>query len=140
VNSLTDRFQQWTRIMTRRPILFILFCAVLSLLTPNAEALEPDPSHRVKATIDDPVVSTLHHDPVFRIPLRVHLGESGRSPEDFIAILDEINDIWLSQAGICFEMQIVLDDKPLMRGIDIWFMPTLLYRPGTLVTVVREHG
>ena len=111
--------------MTRRLMLFILFCAILSLLSPNAEALEPDPSQQVKAVIDGPVIPTVHHDPVYRIPLRVHLGESGRSPEDFMAILEEINGIWLSQAGICFEMQIVLDNEPLMRGMDIWFMPIL---------------
>ncbi len=65
------------------------------------------------------------HAPVYRIPLRVHLAESGRSPEKFKAILDEINDIWLSQAGICFEMQEVLDDRPAEQGLDLWFVPVL---------------
>jgi hypothetical protein len=140
VNSVNDRFQQRTRIMTKRQILFILFCSVLPLLSPNAEALEPDPSQQVKAAIDDRVVPAPHHDPVYRIPLRVQLGESGRSPEDFIAILEEINDIWLSQAGICFEMQIVLDNKPLIGGMDIWFMPTLPGGPGLNGSFRDEHN
>ena len=40
-------------------------------------------------------------------------------------MLEEINRIWLDQADICFEMQIVLDDEPLERGMDIWFLPIL---------------
>jgi hypothetical protein len=67
---------------------------------------------------------------VYRIPLRVHLGESSRSPQEFRDILDEINRIWLSQAGICFEMQVVLDNEPLEQGMDIWFMPILPGDPG----------
>lgn len=125
--------------MTRSLVLFILFCAVLTLLSPNAEALEPDLAHQVKASINAPVIPALLRDPVYRIPLRVHLGESERSPEDFMEILDEINDIWLSQAGICFEMQIVLDDRPLMRGMDIWFMPTLPGGPGLNGSFRDDH-
>lgn len=100
----------------------IVFWAVLTLLSHNAAAQERGPSQRVTVEIDG---LTLPHDPVYRIPLRVHLGESGRSPEKFKVILEEINDIWLSQAGICFEMQIVLDDKPLEQGMDLWFLPIL---------------
>ncbi len=111
--------------MTGTRMFFISFCAVLSLSSPNAAEREPGPLRQAKAAIDGPVAPTLRHAPVYRIPLRVHLGESGRSPGDFIAILDEINSIWLTQAGICFEMQIVLDNRPLEQGMDIWFMPNL---------------
>ena len=38
---------------------------------------------------------------------RVHLGKSSRPPEQWLPILEEINTIWLAQAGICFEMQTV---------------------------------
>jgi hypothetical protein len=62
---------------------------------------------------------------VYRIPLRVHLQESNRRPEAFKPILEEINEIWLTQAGICFEMRTVLDDRIANQGWDMWFMPIL---------------
>jgi hypothetical protein len=102
--------------MTGLFVLFIAFCAVLSLSYRDAGAQERGPSQQATEAIDGAV---------YRIPVRVHVGKSGRSPKDFTAILEEINDIWLSQAGICFEMQIVLDDKLLEQGMDIWFMPLL---------------
>jgi hypothetical protein len=40
-------------------------------------------------------------------------------------IFDEMNNIWLSQAGICFEIRAVTHDKPLVDGVDIWFLPVL---------------
>jgi hypothetical protein len=61
--------------------------------------------------------------PVFHIPLRVHLDRSFRPTSDFKEILDEINHIWWSQAGICFEMQIVMNDRVRPLGFDIWFVP-----------------
>jgi hypothetical protein len=63
--------------------------------------------------------------PVYRIHLRVHLGKSGRYPAEFKEILDEINHIWWSQAGICFEVQTLYDDRVLDNGMDIWFSPRL---------------
>jgi hypothetical protein len=61
--------------------------------------------------------------PVYRIPLRIHLGDSERPLQEWIAILEEINHIWLSQAGICFEMHTVYHDYVLDNGMDIWFSP-----------------
>jgi hypothetical protein len=64
--------------------------------------------------------------PVYHIPLRVHLGKSGRhDAAAFRPVLDEINAIWLSQAGICFEMQIVETEDRRKVGMDLWFMPIL---------------
>ena len=63
--------------------------------------------------------------PVYHIPLRVHLKGSSRSAEDFAAILEEINYIWWSQAGICFEMQVVNNDAVSPSGFDIWFVPQI---------------
>ncbi len=108
------RFQQRTRVAGSF-VLFITFCVILSLSSPTAAA----------PNIGSPGVPDFLRDPVYRIPLRVHVGASGRSPEDFTAIIGEINDIWLPQAGICFEMQIVQDDKLLDQGMDIWFLPVL---------------
>jgi hypothetical protein len=59
--------------------------------------------------------------PVYRIPLRVHLGGSARPPGEWRPILEEINAIWLSQAGICFEMHTVAHDEPIASGLDLWF-------------------
>ncbi len=63
--------------------------------------------------------------PVYRIPLRVHLGGSARPVEEWLPILEEINAIWLPQAGICFEIRTVGHDEPSARGFDLWFDATL---------------
>ena len=118
---MNDRFQHRTCVMT---VLLIAVCAVLFFSACNAAAQERGRSQYVTASIDCSVVPTLLHYPVYRIPLRVHLGESGRSPAEFKVILEEINDIWLSQAGICFEMQISLDDEPLEQGMSISVLRT----------------
>lgn len=126
---ITHRFQQMNRIIVRTVVLSIAFTTILSFSPGQATAGEQGQSQPVLATIDRFTVPILPHDPVYRIPLRVHLGESARSPEDFKEILEEINDIWLSQAGICFEMEIVLDNEPLEQGMDIWFLPILPGEP-----------
>ena len=63
--------------------------------------------------------------PVYRIPLRVHLGGSARPTEEWVSILEEINSIWLSQAGICFEIRTVSHDEISAQGFDLWFEATL---------------
>ncbi len=63
------------------------------------------------------------HRPVYRIQLRVHLANSSRTPEEFEPIFAEINEIWQSQAGICFEIHTVFNDAPLTGGLDMWFSP-----------------
>ncbi len=63
--------------------------------------------------------------PLYRIPLRVHLGGSGMRTSGYREVLGEINDIWLSQAGICFEMHVVASDEVSPTGMDIWFAPAI---------------
>jgi hypothetical protein len=63
--------------------------------------------------------------PLYMVPLRIHGGESGRSRGELVRVREEINRIWLSQAGICFPGEIVDDDEPLGTGMDIWFVPSL---------------
>lgn len=63
--------------------------------------------------------------PVYRIQLRVHVANSRRSPQEFASISAEINKIWLTQAGICFEIQIVNNDTTLTDGLDMWFSPDI---------------
>lgn len=64
-------------------------------------------------------------DPVYRIPLRVHLGQSARAPAHWRPILEEINTIWLSQAGICFEIHTVVHDEKITHGLDLWFQAVI---------------
>lgn len=63
--------------------------------------------------------------PVYRIKLRVHLANSSRTPEEFEPIFAEINKIWLTQAGICFEIHTVDHDITLIDGLDMWFSPDI---------------
>ena len=104
----------------------LFFCLAVSsafaLQVQSTKALEKQQSvieREIAATNKPPYI------PVYRIPLRVHLGKTARGPQDFVEILDEINDIWWSQAGICFEFDVVKYDEQLDKGIDVWFMPAL---------------
>lgn len=77
--------------------------------------------------------------PVYRITLRVHLGKSGRNPPDFREIFDEINEIWLTQAGICFEIETTNADQAVLKGMDIWFLPVLPVSPLTNGYYRNDH-
>ena len=115
---------------------------LLALLSSDAVSTAQDSakSQRLASVrIDSSSASSSPSSPVYRIPLRIHLGESGRSPKDFRVILSEINHIWLSQAGICFEMQVVLDDEPLELGMDIWFKPVLPGGAGLNGLFLSDH-
>ena len=139
---MNDRFQygMQIRILTGTVLLFLSSWLVLTALPGDAAAEERGRSQQTTTASDAPVVpANLRFDPVYRIPLRVHLGESGRSPADFTVILEEINAIWLPQAGICFEMQIVPDNEPLVQGMDIWFLPALSGGPGLNGYFRDEH-
>ena len=92
-------------------LLFFVFFSFLSLPQNSAA--------------DQNVKTLIPYQPVYHIPLRVHLGNSDRAPEDWISSLEEINFIWLSQAGICFEMHTVSHDKELETGLDLWFESTI---------------
>ena len=120
-----DRVVKAGRVKIGMFIFLIVFFANISVSLQDAAAQGYGQSQSVLADIDCSAAPTFLHYPVYRIPLRVHLGKSGRTPEEFNTILREINDIWLSQAGICFEMQIVLDDHQTEEGMDIWFLPVL---------------
>jgi hypothetical protein len=59
--------------------------------------------------------------PAFHIALRVHRGDSGLSGAALASVLEEMNEIWWKQAGICFEVEIVRNDEPRRDGFDFWF-------------------
>ena len=104
---------------------FFLLLILLRPASRDAAAEGPSRTQHTPASSDSIPAPDTVLEPVYRVPLRVHLGQSRRSPADFRVMLEEINGIWLVQAGICFEMQTVLDDEPLERGMDIWFLPVL---------------
>ena len=97
--------------MTRAGITIIIFLS----------SLLPAPFNTTAEQLTD----THSFTPVYRIPLRIHLTRSKRLPENWTPILQEINMIWLSQAGICFEMHTVSHDKILSNGLDLWFDATI---------------
>ncbi len=138
---MNDCYRNVTQNCIKTATVLLLFAACLLLSFPrfDTSAEECSRSQLVTAARNYPVVPALRPDPVYRIPLRVHLGESERSPADFKVILEEINTIWLSQAGICFEMQVVLDDEPIEQGMDIWFLPVLPGDPGLNGNFQDEH-
>jgi hypothetical protein len=91
-----------------------LFCQLfLLVLDPFPSAASPD------------IATITSFQPVLHLPLRIHLGNSEKAPEDWRPILEEINHIWFSQAGICFEMHTVTHDEELENGLDLWFESTI---------------
>jgi hypothetical protein len=110
---------------TSASALLLAFILAVTVLPRSAAAGEAAQSQHASIITQSPGALVPPRLPVYRILLRVHLNKSTRSPEAFKPILEEINDIWLSQAGICFEMQTVLDDRTVDQGLDVWFMPSL---------------
>src|SRR5690349_17677100 len=68
--------------------------------------------------------------PVYRIKLRVHNGQSKLPPDELRKSLAEMNSIWWSQAGVCFEITSSRDDSRSAEGFDIWFVPEVPDPPG----------
>jgi hypothetical protein len=64
--------------------------------------------------------------PAFHIPLRVHRADSGLSGALLAEILEEVNQIWWKQAGVCFEIEIVRSEEVRKDGFDFWFHRTRL--------------
>jgi hypothetical protein len=56
--------------------------------------------------------------PVFHIPLRVHLQASELTNAELGPILSELNQIWLSQAGVCFEIEVTNSETNRTDGFD----------------------
>lgn len=61
------------------------------------------------------------YTPVYRVPLRVHTTRSDLAREDLCGTLEEVNEIWWTQAAVCFEIEIVADDEIADTGMDLWF-------------------
>lgn len=89
---------------------------------PGEVVLTDVPLKSIQARASSPASALL---PVYRIKLRVHLANSSRTPQEFEPIFAEINKIWQTQAGICFEIQTVDHDITLIDGLDMWFSPDI---------------
>lgn len=98
---------------------------------------------RSSSDVGGKVVQAPAELPCYRIPLTVHLGGTGRPRREFRTVFAEINRIWLTQAGICFEITAVDDDGVLPGGLDLWFLPDIGkhngYYDGPGAMRVRDH-
>jgi hypothetical protein len=66
--------------------------------------------------------STPVYSPVYRIPLRVHTAQSNLTNADLGPVLVELNEIWLAQAGICFETEVTKDEANQTVGFDFRYV------------------
>jgi len=76
---------------------------------------------------------------VYRISVRVHIGQSTLPRDELRGALEEANQIWLAQAGICFEFHTVLDDVTQSTGFDLWFVPTVPSDPSVNGIYMGDH-
>jgi hypothetical protein len=56
--------------------------------------------------------------PVFRVPLRVHVADSKLTDAELGVIFGELNQIWLGQAGVCFEIEVTASETNRSDGFD----------------------
>ena len=115
--------------------LFIFLIGSPSLISKNIDsssgnrAFSVEPPTNYSAALPIVGLNENRHSPpylpVYRIHLHIHLGKTDRDPNAYREIIQEINSIWWSQAGICFEGVIVDDDKVFDDGMDIWFAPKI---------------
>jgi len=77
--------------------------------------------------------------PVYRIKLRAHIGQSTLPSSDLRKVLDEMNSIWWTQAGVCFEITSTKDDVKASEGFDIWFVPAVPDPPGSNGVYKGDH-
>ncbi len=60
--------------------------------------------------------------PVYRVELVVHRGQSLLSEKSLKEVLEEVNRIWLDQAGICFEIVVDLEEEIDWNSLNLWFV------------------
>jgi hypothetical protein len=76
---------------------------------------------------------------LYRINLRVHNGRSTMPAAELRESLKEMNSIWSSQAGVCFEITSTRDDVTASDGFDIWFVPEVPDPPGANGVFKGDH-
>jgi len=67
---------------------------------------------------------------MYCLPLTIHLSRSSMNFNRASTVSREINRIWLSQAGICFETTFSWDEGITENGLDIWFQKHIPYWNG----------
>ena len=72
--------------------------------------------------------------PVYRVALRVHTGKSALMQTDLMPILAEMNEIWLSQGGVCFEIEVTASEDNRSDGLDF------RYTSGTIPGASSANG
>jgi hypothetical protein len=78
--------------------------------------------------------------PLYRIPVRVHVGTSSLALDAILTYLREVNLIWKHQAAICFEFEVVWHNRTEADGFDIFFKPELEVLPGYQVISGLHQG
>src|SRR5438128_1073772 len=77
--------------------------------------------------------------PVYRIKLRVHNRQTTLPAAELRKSLEEMNSIWWSQAGVCFEITSTKDDARAREGFDIWFVSEVPDPPGVNGSYKGDH-
>lgn len=62
------------------------------------------------------------YTPVYRVPVRLHVGQSNLTNPEITAALAEVNRIWLTQAGVCFEFEVTDSETNRTGGLDIRYL------------------
>jgi hypothetical protein len=91
----------------------------------------PDASMASDTCAALPSDATPPYSPVYRVPLRVHTTRSDLERDDLCGSLEEVNEIWWTQAGVCFEIEIVDHDEIAETGMDLWFERSSPFPNGT---------
>lgn len=84
--------------------------------------------------------SELPFYPLYRIPVRVHVGTSSLALDAVLTYLREVNLIWGHQAAICFEFEVIRHQWTEDDGFDIFFKPELEALPGYQVISGMHQG
>ena len=88
------------------------------------EARDAGSVGRDAASSAGPAAGASPFSPAFHIALRVHRADSGLRGTALASALEEMNEIWWTQASICFEVVVVRSEEPRRDGFDLWFHRT----------------
>src|SRR6266702_4748777 len=106
-------------------LLFLISIALQGQQTRTSAAVisgtsASDTSSRARAAGSGAFEAVPGRTPVYRLKLRVHNGQTTLPGAELRKSLEEMNSIWWSQAGVCFEITSTKDDARAREGFDIW--------------------
>ena len=111
--------------LTTRVHLLLYMCCVIWAACDTDRIVSSEPSNRA---MDDALgIDRIDGDTsIVHVGVRVHTDKSRLQLRQLVAMLNEINHIWRSQADICFSMQITSSPAYLLdKTFDIWFLSQL---------------